>query len=237
MRLVNSLLSYFWKPRLRYVAGVSWPRSGHHLLVRFFDSYFGRRFLYCDFYPPETDCCRSFPCKWQDRITFSKNHDFELGITRTADVPYLVQYRTFWPSVVSNYELFLLAGQEDSKELFQLFARDRLPAYLGFHEKWIEQPEPERMLIIKYEDLVADPFQHLVSVVRYCSPTEFVNLNRIAATIASIAAQTIIDRRDVILPEAGIVSPRKVEKFRYYDADFFAALERQLPHDGRSAAE
>ena len=139
--------------------------------------------------------------------------------------------------MVSNYELFLLAGQEDSKELFQLFAGGRLQAYLGFYEKWIEKPEPERMLIIKYEDLVADPFQHLVRVVRYCSPTEFVNLNRISATIASIATQTIIDRRDVTLPQAGIVAPRKVEQFRHYDAVFFTALERLLPVAGRLASE
>jgi len=64
---------------LRYVAGVSWPRSGHHLLQRLLQSYFPS-LLYCDFYGAETDCCKRIPCS-RPKVGFSKSHDFNDEVT------------------------------------------------------------------------------------------------------------------------------------------------------------
>jgi hypothetical protein len=89
--LANKAEVHLERPRpLRYVAGVSWPRSGHHLLVRMLKSYFGKVFEYCEFYEPQ-QCCKQFPCARRGVVHFSKNHDFDGTANRLRDVPLIIQ--------------------------------------------------------------------------------------------------------------------------------------------------
>ena len=68
-----------------YVVGISWPRSGHHMLLRLLKLYFGPSFGYCSLYgdrpehPEVPQCCRCVPCTNAGKINFSKNHDFDLS--------------------------------------------------------------------------------------------------------------------------------------------------------------
>ena len=91
-------------PNIRYVAGVSWPRSGHHLVQRLLQGYFGPHLSYDMFYHPELDCCRVFPCT-RGRVHFSKNHDWDLSGVMSAGLPYLIQYRSAAAAAVSDFEL------------------------------------------------------------------------------------------------------------------------------------
>ena len=96
------------------VIGVSWPRSGHHLLVRLLTLYFGETFRYCDFYGGVDNCCKTAPCTRAD-IHLAKSHDFDLALPQIADRKYLIQYRDFVPSVVSNFELHVRNGAPDTR--------------------------------------------------------------------------------------------------------------------------
>ena len=57
-----------------HVTGVSWPRSGHHLLVRMLKLYFGETFGYCDFYGGIEGCCKTVPCTRTDSVHLTKSH-------------------------------------------------------------------------------------------------------------------------------------------------------------------
>ena len=97
---------------LRYVACISYPRSGHHLTVRVLQQYFKHDFKYCQFYnSQEGNCCQSFPCT-DESVRMTKNHDMELnrpnavGLQKQPEVPYLVLIRNFLEG--SGYEVKVL---------------------------------------------------------------------------------------------------------------------------------
>src|SRR5665811_932873 len=139
---------------MRYVAGVSWPRSGHHLLVRIMASYFGPNFYYCE-YHGEKDCCRNFPCSRRHQ-TFSKCHDFEGTHVRPSGTPILVQYRSFIPAVISWFDQRIAEdGYEDSRDAFWQHAAEAARYYDIFAMKWIE-PTSNNCLKLRYEDLISD---------------------------------------------------------------------------------
>jgi hypothetical protein len=75
-----------------YFQGVSWERSGHHLLERILIAYFGDEFGYCEHYSPD-DCCKSVPCLKAGTINLSKNHDMKSIVPIVDGVKYIIQYR------------------------------------------------------------------------------------------------------------------------------------------------
>lgn len=104
-----------------YVIGVSWPRSGHHLMARLLRLYYGPNFTYCGFYG-QTECCGKVPCARAGTVRYSKNHDFDGTLPQDAQHRYLIQTRAFPPSVVSNFELYLREGGQDDAASFARFA-------------------------------------------------------------------------------------------------------------------
>jgi hypothetical protein len=95
---------------LRYVANISWPRSGHGLFIRILQAYLGTEFNYCEFYGSSNDiCCKKFPCK-KPTITMSKNHDFQLNTNLATDEPAIIQIRAFIPSIISWFEMSVNRG-------------------------------------------------------------------------------------------------------------------------------
>jgi hypothetical protein len=155
----------------RYVAGVSWPRSGHHLAVNVLKEYFGVNFSYCEFYTPK-DCCRAFPCVRRDSVKFSKNHDFHLRAPISDSSPYLIQYRAFLPSVVSAYEMFVAQGQPDTPDSFENFATSVSGMYNAFLERWVfGTHSPRERLVLRYEEITSDGGVHFIALmIRFFAP-------------------------------------------------------------------
>lgn len=220
----------------RLVQGVSYPRSGHGLLVRSLGRYFSadrevrihrerlgrirrrlgrlemalRRtepdaFFYCEYYKH----CQRVPCV-DRRTRLSKNHDFGLKMDSAGDVPYLVQIRDPLPALVSWFELSV--GEDrvtDDVDSWQGFAETKAGFYRGFRRKWVEPGESAELMIIGYADLVAHPVEMVRRAISYIFPDEEVDHARLSA---------VIDEMDV-------GETREIERFRFYEADFFAHLE------------
>lgn len=215
-----------------HVAGVSWPRSGHHLLVRLLTGYFGPAFVYCEHHvgrptdPSIPACCRQSPCAHADRVVFTKNHDFALAMPQLPGKRYLVQYRDFAPSVVSNFELAVREGLEDTPESFRRFASERFTPYLDFLSKWVTSDfaQGEAVLPLPYEDLVSAPVEQLDRAVRHIAPGHVPDPARLRAVVARVDAQRVADRKIEVLQNAGVHASRDVTAFRFYDRPLFGLL-------------
>jgi len=106
---------------MRNIQCISFPRSGHHLLVNCLVRYFGNElsfdsrsvetgtdrshfscgeFIYCEYYTH----CRKIPCS-NLKTTFQKSHDFDLTLPNIAGQYYIVQYRNPKDAIASNFKL------------------------------------------------------------------------------------------------------------------------------------
>lgn len=225
---------------LRYVAGISWPRSGHHLLVGVLSSYFGAEFRYCIFYDAGDNCCRTYPCQRAGAIHMTKNHDFGLHC-EPADVPHLIQCRAFLPSVVSDFELHVLDGNPDTHEEFLRFARIRAGAYVGFGRKWIMQGQKRSgWLTLWYENIIRSPLETFATAVYHLAPGHNVDFERLSECIRGASKLRVEHGRMEMEECHGVRSTRQLSAFRYYDPVQFPELERQavsaFPTDIRAKA-
>jgi hypothetical protein len=209
---------------MEQVIGVSWPRSGHHMLARLLELYFGPGFVHCEFYSPHIDCCRQFPCTRQDRVHFTKNHDWDLALPQLPNRKYLVQVRDFLPSVVSNFDLNVRNGNPDGPDHFRQFASVEFGRYRAFMDKWVRSDFARRQLVVNYGDLLRDPPGELARVVAYFDPAAEADAERVARAIADVASEKITPEGVTREKGAGVHQERDVTRFRHYDADLFATL-------------
>lgn len=200
--------------QMDYVVGISWPRSGHHMLVRLLTAYFGPDFGYCDFYG-KGDCCRRVPCARAGRVSLTKNHDFDLSVPQVAGQKYLVQYRDFVPSVISNFELHVLNGNPDTPLSFRRFASLQFDRYRDFAAKWLDSDFGKSQLCIDYADLVRDTARVLGQVVGWLAPEHLCDEDRIDDAITMIDGEKIEARQVRRLKHAGVHPARQVANFRH----------------------
>lgn len=205
--------------------GVSWPRSGHHLLVRLLQAVLGEAFGYCQHYHTSAACCGRLPCTRPD-IHLSKSHDFTGDLPRDPCRHHLVQWRDFLPSVVSDFELVVRGGGEDSRAAFLDHASHRFGAWAAFRARWVEWGEAQGQLVLRYEDLVADPGRALGRMLAALAPGMDVSPARIAAATARVDGERIERGCVERLTGAGVHAPRDVTAFRHYEPESFALLGR-----------
>jgi hypothetical protein len=190
------------------VQGISFPRSGHHMLVDVLKAYFGSAFHYCGFY----SLCDRRPCP-EPSTNLQKNHDHRLDVPRDECRDYLIQYRHPLPAVASHYELRLrraeIAQEDDCADLWRAYALEQVQHWKEWVHKWVLDNENPRALKLSYEQTMADPVTAFSAAVRLIAPDDPVDLER----ITEIAVRHAISAR------------RDLSEFRYYDADFFARLE------------
>lgn len=210
---------------LRYVACVSWPRSGHHLLVRLCEKYFESDFGYCEFYGSEYPCCRNFPCQKQSQIKLSKNHDHDLHLDFDGSAPLLIQIRAFEPSVVSNFELAVRNGAPDTRESFENFALEELAKFNQFSEKWCQRDYGCERLIVQYEDLVDRPLSTLSSITSFLAPSHTPDPQRMKQAISSVDGETVERGKTEVRKEIGVHKSRCLREFRFYSDVFFTHLK------------
>lgn len=213
--------------KLDYVSGVSWPRSGHHLLVRILGDYFGDSFNYCEFYNQE-GCCKQSPCVRQDNISLSKNHDYDASLAVKVGHTYLVQYRRFQDSLVSDFELHVKHIGIDTVEEFRLFAERKLANYKLFMHRWATaRANDTRIALLSYERFTADPVSAMRNVLPLFAPNSPIDEQRLADVIANASQITVSEKRSVKAEEKGVVARRDIRNFRYYDAEFFEKIDKE----------
>jgi hypothetical protein len=208
------------------VVGVSWPRSGHGMLMRLLKLYYGPGFGYCEFYRDDIDCCRQFPCTRQDSVHFTKNHDWDLALPQLPGRKYLIQYRSFLPSVVSNFELHVRGGGPDTPEGFRAFASREFERYDAFMRKWVQSDFARRQLTLNYGAFLQAPETEFARVVAFFTPEQDVNRERIAEAVANVASERVTASNITREAGAGVHQERDVRAFRHYDAALFEMLER-----------
>ena len=218
--------------RFDNVVGISWPRSGHHMLVRLLTLYFGDSFGYCEFHAGTpnlsdiTECCRTVPCRHADRIALTKNHDFDLQTPQIEGQKYLVQYRDFVPSVVSNFELHVRNGAPDTEDSFRHFASMEFTRYRAFMFKWVYSDFASDQLLLDYNGFIADPQGYLGWAVAFLAPEHEIDHDRLADAVARVDGERIEKRRVEALAGIGVHQPRDVTQFRHYKPGLFADLDR-----------
>jgi hypothetical protein len=203
------------------------------MTVRIVRRYFGNEFRFCEFYNDyHGDCCKSFPCT-NPAVNFTKNHDFDLtdpanpGIPKLADVPYLVMVRNFLETTVSGYNLFLRRNP-DTAEVWQRYVQIKLQHYRRFVHKWVLSDDSIEKLVIRYEDLTANPLDVLGKVIGYFDPPEAVNQSRLKRLIENVEAEDTNPERTKLVEESGVRATRRIEDFQHFDPIFFQALEDEL---------
>lgn len=212
------------RPRPTYVMGVSWPRSGHHLLVRLIRLYYGPKFTYCGFYG-QPDCCGQTPCARAGMIRYSKNHDFDGTLPQDAEQRHLIQTRAFAPSVVSNFELYLREGGRDDAASFARFASAQFTAWRAFQDKWVTSGFARTQTVIPYEALIRDPATALTYALSSFGDTT-PDPARLRAAISEVDGEDVAQRRITPRPGSGVHAPRDVTQFRHYDAHLFRHLDK-----------
>ena len=186
--------------KLRYVQGVSWPRSGHGLLVNSLGSFFGFHndfFRYCEYY----HCCNSIPCV--DPLTrFAKNHDYEGCVPKRSGMPYIVQIRHQVPSIISNYCLHLdwKRTRGEAPHEWRQFAFNQIEHWRSFARKWILDEQTPETLVLPYEDFLQRPFLQFSRALRHFGCTN----------ASSLRIWAVLLCRDISLH-------RRIEYFEHYD--------------------
>lgn len=212
------------RSRPSYVMGVSWPRSGHHLLARLLRLYYGPTFTYCGFYG-QPDCCGQVPCMRAGQIRYSKNHDFDGALPQETGHRYLIQTRAFAPSVVSNFELYLREGGQDDAASFARFASAQFTAWRAFQEKWVLSDFARAQTVIPYEALIRDPLTALSYALTSFGDTR-PDPARLRAATVQVDGEEVAHRRIRPRPGTGVHPPRDVTQFRHYDATLFGYLDK-----------
>jgi hypothetical protein len=188
---------------------VTIPRSGHHLIERLAitGAGFGKR--YCEHYTV-ADCCRAIPCT-RPEISFQKTHDFKLDVPEHTSAKYIVQYRGFLHSSVSDFEFAVTStNYRDTYEDWLTFSQYRKSYWARFMQKWVVPfRQNERYLLINYDELVADLPAWAVRIAN------FLGVEAEQAMVRSLAAAEPVIQRDL-------------STFEYFDHEYFYEVERSL---------
>jgi hypothetical protein len=115
---------------------VSFPRSGHHLMVRGLTEAANHKLVYSEGYTPahNFDTC--------DHVNLQKSHDFDMDLEIKPDLTYIVLIRAFELAVDS----WIKAEQIEDAESFR---DSKVEYYDQFMAKWVS-PSNENVLVITY---------------------------------------------------------------------------------------
>lgn len=196
------------------------------MLVRLLQKYFGPDFHYCNFYAEPPGCCGTVPCSTPRKTQLSKNHDFDLKVPQVAGQKYLIQYRDFVPSVVSNFELYVRQGNPDTQGSFRTFVSAEFARYRGFVDKWVTSEFGRRQLVLRYDDFLADPAAGLARAVAYFDAGAAVDPERIRMAVDTIDGERIEQSKVTRLQASGVHQPRDVTAFRHYRPALFEKLAK-----------
>ena len=201
------------------------------------EKYFDGDFLYCEFYTPE-NCCKKTPCQYSDKVWLSKNHDYHSCVPILPGVNYLIQYRSFLPAVISDYELYARNKAQDNQDLFRKYATNRKGHYLDFMTRWSEAVADDSSFVrISYERMTAEPLDVFSRLVKQFRPDLPVDADRLKTIVAGLNRVSFEQGRQILEEKSGVAAFRDIRDFRYYDETFFAALEDETVKAYRTMEE
>lgn len=204
------------------VQGVSFPRSGHHLLVRCLQQYSGKRLGYRDNVFRRQD----FP---GDGITLQKNHDFNLLLPISPDARYLIQYRrpleaiASWyrwevkhgiaaehnhgwrPAINRHVPIWNLYTTRNNRKRWTSFLESKILFWSGFMEKWVTGNTHSASCFVDYSDLIRNPFDTISRVALFLDPETPLNAERLNRIIASNNIEIRNDIRDFEFYDEGLL--------------------------------
>ncbi len=191
------------------IQGVSYPRSGHSLLVHFLKNYIGPEFHYCEYYTG----CRQWPCVNRGNH-FQKNHDFGLSLPVPRDRPLLVQFRSPLYAIASNFAL--LAGQEPARftlEDWERYAVASIMAWRQWMHKWVLGLDHKDALLLNYDDVTRDPDAHL------------------SRALLLFGIEPDSARVQAVVKRIGVRRRASARGFPFYDADFLRWVEQYAANE------
>ena len=203
---------------MNYIQGISFPRSGHHMLIRRLTEYFSiisssdvcirhhsrkssdintdkNSFVYCEFY----NACQTSPCI-DERCNFQKSHDFSLDLPIKNEQYYLVQIRNPIDAITSLFELSLKTGWynlKDTPECWEEFFDTQLRFYQQFYNKWVRQKK-NNIDVFWYDSFLENPASHLVRAIELLDKQHNIDMQLV----------------DKLCGDISLLSNHK--KFRYY---------------------
>lgn len=193
-----------------YIQGISFPRSGHHMLIRRLTEYFSiiscsdvcirnrsrktndidtskNSFVYCEFYTT----CQTIPCI-DERCSFQKSHDFSLDVPIKKELHYLVQIRNPIDAITSLFELSLKTGWynlKDTQECWELFFDDQLVFYRNFYNKWVVQKK-NNIDIFWYDSFLENPVPHLIRAIELLDKQHSINFELVEKLCEDISLRS-----------------------------------------------
>lgn len=150
---------------------ISFPRSGHHLLVQLLRAYCGSSFNYCEVYKRGhlLECAET---------NYLKTHDFDLQFQTPENWREIVQIR----DPVEAIESWFGISPQDQADR-QAFWDDKLKFYAAFMSKWMRPRRPHR-IFVHYRHLIDEPYLTLWRVLRHVSIDQ-VDLDRLHDVVAA----------------------------------------------------
>ena len=151
---------------------VTFPRSGHHWLIRSLKSYFGDEMQYCEFYSH----CNVVGCV--DGCNMQKNHDLFLDLVIPEGWQVIVQSRNAEDAIRSWWDV----SPDMDWEIFR-------PQSTEFYNRWMEKWW-DKYPQITYEERAAFPVETLCAVIfRLCGAVDVARAQRAVAANKTIVNQ------------------------------------------------
>ena len=155
---------------------ITFPRSGHHLLINLLFRYFSKdldfpqihghetpkkckkiikagNLRYCELY----NHCQQLGCT--EPVDIQKNHDFKLKLELPKDANVIVQYRKPLDTLISYFETF---RKDQSLYAWEKFKKTKLAYYEGFINKWVK----EKYFLVEYDSFLTSPRETLIYVLQ-----------------------------------------------------------------------
>ena len=120
---------------------VSFPRSGHHLLVRGLTEAANHRIVYSEMYNSAHNMNNC------DFVNLQKSHDFDLTDPIDPELNYIVLIRGFELAVESWF-------RESEANDLELFRQSKTEYFDGFMAKWVNDHSVTNRIVISYHDMV-----------------------------------------------------------------------------------
>lgn len=193
---------------------ISFPRSGHHLLVRCLTQMFDDRFRYCDFY----NHCRKTPCR-DSETNFQKSHDFDLRLDLPTTQRRLVQFRHPIDAISSWFNLSLKEPSvwdriavRDTQASWDRFFNAKAIYWKRFVTKWVVDGDDTEQMLVPYHRLMHNPAETLEKVAKFLWPAELLGDHKIPAVL-----------------EIQDIRPRRSShEFRFCTKEWIASIELEL---------
>lgn len=151
---------------------LTFPRSGHHLLVNMLRAYFGHELRYVESYEhPEL--------LNQPEANFIKDHDFAATAQAREGWRVLVQIRDPMEAIASRWQA---EHAKESEEARDDFFRTQLAAYAQFCNRWVVPQQPNK-LVIHYRELSDQPLETLLRVLRHVTSDGAFDPERLVGAI------------------------------------------------------